>query len=231
LAWVLLTLFLLLQGVTFYTIVVHFTTLPPDEAALGPLPAYLGQDSLLLTLMLLLLCPALSMRSFAEERKSGAMEILLASPIGAAGLVLGKYLATLLTYVVFWLPTLLYAWALRGSAPVDFRTVATGYLGILLAGASSLAIGTLMSALSKSQVLALMLTISAEFGLFLLGLGENVFDSGPLRELGSYVSLSTMQNELSRGLIDSRRIVFHLSLTLWALFVTQLVVESWRHES
>lgn len=87
-----------------------------------------------------------------------------------------------------------------------------------------------MSSLTKSQVLALMLTISAEFGLFLLGLGENVFDSGPLRELGSYVSLSTLQNELSRGLVDSRRVVFHLSLTLWALFVAQLVVESWRHE-
>lgn len=231
LAWVLLTMFLLLQGVTFYTIVVHFTTLPPEEAALGPLPAYLGQDSLLLTLTLLLLCPALSMRSFAEERKSGAMEILLASPVGAMGLVFGKYLATLVTYVIFWLPTLLYAWTLKGSAPVDTRTLCTGYFGIFLAGSSALAIGILMSALTKSQVLALMLTITAEFGLFLLGLGENVFDSGPLRELGSYVSLSTLQNELSRGLVDSRRIVFHLSLALWALFVAQLVVESWRHES
>jgi ABC-2 type transport system permease protein len=231
LAWVLLTLFLLLQGITFYTIVVHFTTLPPEETLLGPLPAYLGQDSLLLTLTLLLVCPALSMRSFAEERRSGAIEILMAAPVSAAGLVLGKYLATLLTFVAFWLPTLLYALALKGSAPVDTRTLGTGYFGIFLAGSSALSLGVLMSALSKSQVLALMLTISAQFGLFLLGLGHTVFEAGPLQELSSYVSLSTLEDELSRGLIDTRRIVFHLSLSAWALFVTHLVVESWRYET
>jgi ABC-2 type transport system permease protein len=231
LAWVLLTLFLLLQGGVFYAIVVHFSSLPKDDAGLGPLPAYLGQNSLLLTITLLLLCPALSMRTFAEERKSGAMEVLLASPVSALALVLGKYAAVLCTYVAFWLPTLLYAWALRDYSEVDVRTLSAGYLGILLAGASALGLGVLMSTLSKNQVVALMLTLSAEFGLFLLGLGEAIFPEGPLQSLGSYVSLAGMLDEMSRGLIDSRRLVFHTSLLVWSLFVSQLVVESWRHES
>jgi ABC-2 type transport system permease protein len=231
LAWVLLTLFLLLQGGVFYAIVVHFSTLPPDEARLGPFPAYLGQNSLLLTMTLLLLCPALSMRTFAEERKSGSMEVLLASPVSGFALVLGKYAAILLTYFAFWLPTLLYAWALRESAPMDMRTLCTGYFGVGFAGASALAVGVLMSTLSKNQVVALMLTLSTEFGLFLLGLAEAIFEPGPLQSLGSFVSLAGVLDEMSRGLIDSRRVVFHLSLTVWSLFVAQLVVESWRHES
>lgn len=231
LAWVLLTLFLLLQGGTFYAIVVHFSTLPADEARLGPIPAYLGQNSLLLTMTLLLVCPALSMRTFAEERRSGAIEVLLAAPTDALALVLAKFAATLLTFVGFWLPTLLYPLALTGAAPLEPRTIASGYLGIFLAGVSSLSLGVMMSALSKSQVLALMLTLSAEFALFLLGLGEAIFDPGPLQALGSYVSLATMLDEMSRGLIDTRRLVFHLSLTVWALFVASLIVESWRRDA
>jgi ABC-2 type transport system permease protein len=231
LAWILLTLFLLLQGGVFYAIVVHFSTLPPDDARLGPLPAYLGQNSLLLTMTLLLLCPALSMRTFAEERKSGAIEVLMAAPVDTLALVLGKYTAVLSTYLAFWLPTLLYAWALKGAAPVDVHTLATGYVGIALSGASALGLGVLASTLSKNQVVALMLTMSGEFGLFLLGLGESIFEAGPMQSLGAYVSLAGVLDEMSRGLIDSRRLVFHLSLTVWSLFVAHLVVESWRHES
>ena len=77
LAWVLLTVFLLLQGIIFYSIVVHFSSMTDLALESGPVQAYFGQDSILLLMTLLLVCPALTMRRFAEERRSGTIEALL----------------------------------------------------------------------------------------------------------------------------------------------------------
>jgi ABC-2 type transport system permease protein len=85
-----------------------------------------------------------------------------------------------------------------------------------------------MSALTKSQLVALMLTLCVQFGLFVLGVGEYVFEPGPLRDLCAHVSLSSQLEEMSKGIVDLRRVVFDASVALWALFVTSRVVESWR---
>jgi ABC-2 type transport system permease protein len=228
LAWVLLVSFLMLQGGVFYSITVHFSQL--DEAGLesGPLQAYFGKQSLLMAFTLLLLCPALTMRSFAEERRSGSIEALLSAPMSASALVLGKYLSILITYTLIWSPTVLYAVTLRETGSLHIPTLVTSYLGLGLVGMSYLALGVLMSALSKSQLIALLLTSGLIFGLFVLGIGEYIFSAGPLRDFSGYISLSSFLEECSKGLIDTRRVVLHFSVTLWALFVTARVVDSWR---
>lgn len=228
LAWVLLSVFLLLQGGVFYSIVVHFAQLSELTLDTGPLQAYFGQHSVLLSITLLLICPALSMRTFAEERRSGTIESLLTAPVSAGALVLGKYGAVLSTYVLIWAPTLLYAVILRTTGTVDWPVVGTSYLGLLLIGASYLSLGVLMSSLTRSQLVALLLTIFVQFGIFVLGIGEYVFDPGPLRDLCAHVSLSTQLEEMSKGIVDLRRVVFDLSLVAWGLFVTTRVVDSWR---
>ncbi len=85
-----------------------------------------------------------------------------------------------------------------------------------------------MSAVTRSQLIALMLAIFVQFGIFVLGIGEYVFDPGPLQQLCAHVSLSTQLDEMSKGIVDLRRVVFDLSLVGWGLFVTTRVVESWR---
>jgi ABC-2 type transport system permease protein len=228
LAWVLLTAFLLVQGGVFYSIVLHSAAQGAEGAPIGPLQAYFGQQSVLLTMTLLLLCPALTMRTFAEERRSGTIEALLTAPVPSGSLVLGKYAAVLLTYTFIWTPTLLYAALLRGTGTIDVRVLAVSYLGILLVGSSYLALGTLLSACSKSQLVALLTSVFLQFGLFVLGIGEYVLDDGLLRDISAYLSLTTLFEETSRGLVDSRRLVLHLSIGAWALHVTTRVVEAWR---
>src|SRR5690606_10049229 len=100
LAWVLLVVFLLLEGAVFYSIVVHFATLPDISVDTGPVQAFFGQESILLLLTLMLLCPALTMRTFAEERRSGTIEALLTAPVTPTAVVLGKYLAVVTTYAL-----------------------------------------------------------------------------------------------------------------------------------
>jgi ABC-2 type transport system permease protein len=228
LAWVLLVVFLLLQGGIFYNIVSHFSNLTDLSLDAGPLQAYFGQQSVLVSMTLLILCPALTMRLFAEERRSNTIETLLTTTITPAAAVLGKYLATLSTYSVIWMPTVLYAIILRSTGSVDFGVVLSSYLGLFISGASYLGVGLLMSTLTRSQLVALMLTVMLQFGLFVLSIGEYVFEAGALRELCAHVSLTGQMEEFSRGVVDLRRLVFHGSLAAVALIYATRVVGGWR---
>jgi ABC-2 type transport system permease protein len=228
LAWVLLTVFLLLQGITFYSIVLHYSSMTDLALESGPVQAYFGQDSILLLMSLLLVCPALTMRTFAEERRSGTIEALLTAPVTPSAVVLGKYAAVLVTYALMWAPTVLYVLILRKTGVVDWGAVGSSYLGLLGVGSAYLALGLLMSAMSKSQLVALLLTVGALFGLFILGIGEYIFEPGLLQEVSAHVSMASQMEEFSRGLIDLRRVVFDLSLCVTSLFVTVRVVDSWR---
>ncbi len=226
LAWVLLFVFLTLQGTSFYLLVDHFSKFADGSMDHGPVQGYFA--SFFVPVSLLLVCPALSMRTFAEERRSGTIEVLLTAPVSSLSVVVGKYAATLLTYVAMWLPTLLYVVILRGTGVVDWPVVAASYLGVLLIGASYLAVGTLMSAMTKSQLIAMLLTTLALFGLFILGIGERVFDPGPLLEVCRHVSMLGQLEDFSKGVVDTRRLVFDLSLVWLPLFLCVRVVDSWR---
>lgn len=225
LAWLISFAFLLLQGVSFYLVVdhhTHFTSL----SVTGPFESYFS--SMFMPLSLLLVCPALSMGSFAEERRSGTIEALLTAPVSAGAVVHAKYLALLSTYVMLWLPTLLYVVIARHVAEVDWPVVMSSYLGLFCIGAAYLSIGVLMSALARSQLLALMLTTLVLFGLFILGVGERVFDPGVLQAICAHVSVMSQLEDFSRGIIDLRRLVFDSSLVTLCLFMTRRVVDSWR---
>lgn len=227
LAWVLLVAFLLIQGLSFYSIVVHVSSVAQLSVDTGPVQAYFGQ-SIFLLVSLLLVCPALTMRSFAEERKTGTIESLLTAPVTPTGVVLGKYLATLSTYVLMWAPTLLYVVILRKTGQVDWPVVASSYVGVVGIGAGYLALGTLMSAMTRSQLLAFVLAALVQFGLFILGIGEYIFEPGPLHAVSSHVSVLSQMDELSRGVVDLRRLIFDGTLIAVPLFVTVRVVDSWR---
>lgn len=227
LAWVLLFIFLLLQGLSFNQILLHYASFSNVSIDQGPVQAYFGQ-SLFLVLSLFLVCPSLTMRLFAEERRSGTIEPLLTAPVSASSVVLAKYLATLTTFVLMWLPTVLYVVILRDTGAVDWRVVASSYLGVFGIGAGYLAVGTLMSSLTKSQLVAMMLSALVIFGLFTLGIGERIFQPGPLHDICAHVSVLSQVDEFSKGVVDLRRLVFDGSLVVFPLFVAIRVVDSWR---
>jgi ABC-2 type transport system permease protein len=227
LAWVLLVAFLLIQGLSFYSIVLHITAMSEVSIDYGPVQAYFGQ-SIFVIISLLLICPALTMRVFAEERRSGTIETLLTAPVTPSAVVAGKYLAALVTYVAIWAPTLLYIVILRNTGTVDWAVVGSSYLGVFGIGACYLAVGTLMSAMTKSQLLALVLSVLVQFGLFILGIGEYIFEPGLLHSISSHVSVLTQMDEFSKGVVDLRRLVFDATLVALPLFVTVRVVDSWR---
>jgi ABC-2 type transport system permease protein len=228
LAWVLITGFLFIQGMHFYLLVDHFSNQAEVVSDQTPLQAFFG-NTVLLYLVLFLLVPPITMRLFAEERRSGTIESLLTTPVSPAGVVLAKYAAALTAYVAMWAPTVLYLVILNRSGAIDWHVALSSYIGVLSVGAGYLALGLLMSSLTKSQFLALVMTALAIMGLFILGVGEFITRDGTsMHEVCAYVSVWAHMNDFGSGIVDSRRLVFYGSLVAVSLYSTTRVVDSWR---
>ncbi len=228
LAWVLICVFLLVQGMHFYLLVDHFANVAAVDSDQTPVAAFFG-NTVLLYLVLFLLVPPMTMRLFAEERRSGTIEALMTAPVSATAVVMAKYLAALTTYVAMWAPTVLYIVILQRSGTVDWHVVGASYLGVLLVGAGYLALGLLMSALTRSQFLALVLTALVILSLFILGVGEFVTREGStLHAVCAHVSVWAQMNDFASGVVDSRRLAWGATLVVLPLFLTVRVVDAWR---
>jgi ABC-2 type transport system permease protein len=135
----------------------------------------------------------------------------------------------LTTYVAMWLPTVLYLVILGRTGPLDWRAAASAYLGVLLVGAGYLAVGICASALTRSQLLAMVWTALVLLVLFILGVGEFVTREGTaMHEICAHVSVWGHMNDFANGVVDSRRIVFYGAMVVLSLFVTTRAVEAWR---
>lgn len=228
LAWVLITVFLLVQGMHFFLLVDHFSNLGQAASDQTPLQAFFG-NTILLYLILFLLVPPMTMRLFAEERRTGTIETLMTAPVSSWGVVLAKYASVLTTYVAMWAPTVFYLVILQRSGEIDWGVAASAYLGVFLVGAGYLSLGLLMSAITTSQFLALVLTALLVLALFILGVGEFVTREGTLaHDICSHVSVWAHMNDFASGIVDSRRLVFYGGLVVLPLFVTVRAVDAWR---
>ena len=228
LAWALILVFLVVQGMHFYLLVEHFANLGEVASDQTPVQAFFG-NTVLLYLILFLLVPAMTMRLFAEERRSGTIETLMTAPVSSTAVVLAKYAAVLTTYLAMWAPTVLYLVILRRTGDLDWQVAASSYLGVLLVGAGYLSLGLLTSALTSSQFLALVLSALVILVLFILGIAEFVTPEGTaLHEVCSYVSVWAHMNDFASGIVDLRRLVFNGTLIVVPLFVTVRAVDAWR---
>lgn len=222
--WAVAAIFLVLCGFLFYTNLDFYVRF----GGMNPVRGLWQYQLFDMRERLLVLIPLLTMRLFAEERRSGTIETLLTTPVGNAGVVLAKFSAAMVAYVAMWAPTVLYVVVMRKAGDVDVRVVATSYLGVFGIGAQYIAIGTMMSAVARSQLVALILSTVFILGFFLLGLGEFVLDEGAAREVCAYVSVWSQMGELSKGIVDLRRITLDATLVALPLYTTTRLVDAWR---
>ncbi len=179
------------------------------------------------------LVPAITMRVFAEEIRSGTYELLMTRPLTEWQIILGKYFAVCLHILFALLPTLVYAasiYALGNPAGnLDGGAVMGSYLGLLLLGAGFASIGLFCSSLSSNQVISFMLAVLLSFFFF------SGFDS--LSRLGSLAGMDTWimhlginahYQSISRGVLDTRDLIYFISLSLVFLYLTKLSLESRR---
>ena len=178
--------------------------------------------------ILLFFTPALTMKLFAEERKSGTIELLLTSPISDGQVVLGKFLASLTLLVTMLTLTLLFPFLTQRFGPLDLGLLFSGYLGLILLSSCFLAFGLLMSSMSKNQVVAALTSFG--FLLLLWILDAISGRAGAIGKFLSYLSFSEHYNDFSRGVIYLKDVVYFVSFIGVCLFATFKSIESskWR---
>ena len=180
-------------------------------------------------IIFILLAPALTMRLIAEEQKLGTIELLLTSPVRDWEVVIGKYLASLTFMLVLVALSFFYAILLFVFASPDPGPIWAGYLGLVLYGAASLSVGLLTSTLTSNQIVAAVVAMGILLALFFADLAFGAV-GGLAGEIIGEMSLKSHFDDFERGVVDTKHIVYFLSVTAFFLFLSVRALESrrWR---
>ncbi|MEX0363549.1 MAG: gliding motility-associated ABC transporter permease subunit GldF [Allomuricauda sp.] len=187
--------------------------------------ADLGNFFLLAPWIFTFLVPAVTMKSFSEERKAGTLELLLIKPISIWKLVLGKFWGAFFLCVIAILPTLVYVFTIAKLGIIegnfDFGVVLGSYFGLLFLIAAFTAIGVFTSTLSESQIIAFILGIVLCFFLFNgFDAMSSLFSAGETQQWVQGIGGNAHFNRISKGVLDTRDLVYFISITLLFLFLT-----------
>lgn len=215
--------FLLLNGLFLWVFKGEFNLLDNGIATLSSF-------FLLAPWILIFLVPAVTMRSFSDEKKQGTLELLVTKPISHFQIVLGKFLGAYLLILLALIPTLLYVYTVtqlgNPESNLDMGSTVGSYFGLLFLVAAYTAIGVFASTLSDNQIVAFIIAVFICFFLYFgfEGLSNyNVFgDLVYIENLG----MSAHYNSLSRGVIDTRDLIYFLSLTIAFLLFTKLRIKT-----
>ena len=211
-------LFLVINGLFLWVFPGNYNILDSGFASLGPFFT-------IAPWIFLFLIPAITMKSFSEEIKQGTLELLLTKPLSSRDLVLGKFFGALVLVVLSLIPTLLYVLAIemlkKPEAVLDWGVITGSYFGLLFLGGCYSAIGLFASILSPNQVVAFILAIFLcfiSFFAFEALVGFDLFHIGSfnLADLG----ISAHYDSISRGVIDTRDLVYFFSFIIFFLAVT-----------
>lgn len=169
--------------------------------------------------------PAITMRSFSEEKKQGTIELLLTKPVQDYELVIGKFLAAMVLTLITLLPTIIYLITVINLGSVDPGPIIGGYLGLILMAAVYIGIGNLASSLTENQVIAFIISFVIIFALFMIG-KFLVQVSPTLVTVFEYISMDYHYTNMSRGVIDSRNLIYYFSMIFLTIFLTKVSLES-----
>ena len=216
--YLVIAIFLLMNGLFLWVFKGDFNILDYGFADLSSF-------FLLAPWILIFLIPAVTMRSFSDEKKQGTLELLMTKPISSLQIVLGKYFGAFILILLALLPTFLYVYTVYSLGnPIgnlDFGSTLGSYFGLLFLIASYTAIGVFTSTLSDNQIVAFILSVFLCF-LFYIGFeGLSEFLSAPILE---QLGMSYHFKSMGRGVLDSRDIIYFLSVTIFFLSITKLIL-------
>ena len=217
--------FLLITGYFFYSIFA-FYTMASMQSAMNP---QMGRelnvtDSVMrplfsnVSVILLLLMPLVTMRLFAEERRSGTIELLLTYPVRDGAVLLGKYFAALVLYAAMLVLTLLYPGIVAYFARIEWGPLLTAYVGLLLMGATFIAVGVCISSFFENQIMAGTVTFVVLLMFWVIGWSADAA-GGVWKAVLSELSIIEHYDTFAKGIFDTKDVIYYLNFTILALFV------------
>ena len=235
-AYVVITVFLVLVGFFFYSLIWWFNS---QSMQLSRNPAYFQQLNINqmvysplfhnISIILLLMLPLLTMRLFSEEKKIGTDELLFTSPISVNQIILGKYFASLIVLAFMLLLTGILSVFTFAYGNPELAPLLSGYLGLFLMGAAFIAVGIFFSSLTENQIVSAVLTFGALLLFWILN-WASYSAAGIWKDVLNYLSFFQHFDDLTRGILDTTDVVYYLSFAFFGLFLTHSVIQSrrWR---
>jgi ABC-2 type transport system permease protein len=233
--YIVVAVFALLMGFFFSAILEIYVQQSVQMAQFGGAPQMNVNDQVIRPLMLngsvmvLFVLPMITMRTYSEEKRSGTIELLLTSPLTDFQIVMGKFVGAMALYAAMLAVTvidmvLLFAWGNPEWAPV-----VGSYIGLLLMGGCFVAIGLFVSSTTKNQVVAAVVTWAIFLMLWVIDWISSSLQ-GPMQSIVQYLSFTNHFDDFSRGVIDTKHLVYYVSFIAFGLFLTMRSVdtERWR---
>lgn len=234
-AYIVIGLFTLLFGY-FYVAILNWFVQQGMQMSMGMGPMTLNVNQqmirpllLNMTVVLLFVLPMITMRTYAEEKRSGTIELLLTSPLTDLQIILGKFFGAMALYAAMLLVTLLYVAALFFFGSPEWKPVVTAYLGLFLMGGCFVSVGLLISSFTRNQIVAGMLTFAVFLLLWVIDwIGS--FAGPAVEPIVNYLSITQHFDDFAKGVIDTKHLVYYLSFMTFGLFLTAKSVDSerWR---
>lgn len=235
-AYLLLTMFAVIFGFFFWNSVGYFSEMAMQSTMSGQNSPMNVNEQIIRPLLSnvgvigLFFIPLISMRLFAEEKRSGTIELLITSPIRDMEIILGKWLAAVAMYACMLLIAAInFGFLFRYGNP-DWKPLAIGYLGLLLQAGGLLAIGTFISTLTRNQIIAGAATFGVCLMLWVLEWVSG-YETAAWAKVLAYMSVITHFESFSKGVLDTKDAIFYVSVIFGGLFLTARSMESLRWRS
>lgn len=235
-AYILLVMFAVVFGWFFWASLGYFVQMAMEATLEGEqFPMNVNEQIIRpllsnLNVIGLFFIPMITMRLFAEEKRSGTIELLVTSPVTDAQIVLGKWLASVIMYAIILATTALdFIFIFKYGNP-DWKPLAIGYLGLLLQAAGLLAIGTFISALTKNQIIAGAVTFAVCLVLWIASWPVQ-FETATWAQVLAYMCVVTHFESFAKGVLDTKDAIYYLTVIFLGLFFTTRSMESLRWRS
>ncbi len=239
-AYVVLGFFIVATGLFFYNIINWFDRISMQSMMMAqqyrqaPQPVNVNMMAIRpllhnIAIIGLFLMPGLTMRLFAEEKRQGTMELLATSPLTNWQITLGKFASALVFYLVMLLATGVFVGLLFFFGNPELMPILSGYLGLLLVGGCFISLGLLFSAFTENQIIAFVSAFAVNVAILALGWLAN-FTGPTLGQFFSSISPIEHFDDFSKGIIDTKHLIYYLSFMFGGIFLTYVTVESarWR---
>ena len=181
----------------------------------------------IMPLLFMFMIPAITMRLLADEKASGTLELLITMPVRDSEVVIGKFLAAMALLCTAIGLTVVFAITVKSLGPLDRGPTIGGYLGLVLMGGAYVSIGVMASALTRNSIVSFIVAFAISFALYLLG-RLTQFLPQALQKLVAYLSIDGHFENIGRGVIDTRDLIYYFSVMVVCLLIATLSLESRR---
>jgi ABC-2 type transport system permease protein len=234
-AYIVIGFFALVYGYFYWIMLAYFVRAGMQMTQMGPQAMNINEQLIRpllsnVTVVVLFVMPMITMRTYAEEKRSGTIELLLTSPVSDFQIIMGKFLGAMGLYAVMLLVTMIHIGILFIFGSPEWKPLVTAYLGLLLMGGAFISLGLFISSLTKNQIVAGMVTFAVFLLFWVISWIGSVSSGGTSADVASYLSIIDHYDDFAKGVIDTKHLIYYLSFISFGLYLTAKSVdtERWR---